>query len=75
MLSNEDKYQVTLNAITEILGTKSHRNEDEANVLRRVKGVLLECHPEINWWWQDEGLLAKWGKSFAGVFAKTEGRE
>ena len=68
MLSNEDKYRCTLNAITEILGTKSRRNDDEATVLKRVQDVLLECNPDIDWWWLNKGLLAKWGQSFAKVF-------
>ncbi len=67
MLTNEDKYRIVLNKITERLGTKSRCNEDEKYVLSHVQDVLIECHPEIDWWWQKKSLLTKWGASFVDV--------
>ena len=54
MLTNEDKYRITLNKITEALATKPRRNSDEDYILRHVKAVLLECHPDTSWWWLDK---------------------
>lgn len=72
MLSNEDNYRVTLNAIVEILGTKAGRNEDEKNVLKRAQNVLSECNPNVPFWWKSQEVLEKFGKSFTDVFRREE---